>query len=245
MKFSSTSTPDKITDCDISEWVVGECSVPCDDTCPQPDPYQCGGWQSLTREPIVPPNEFGIKCPPLTNKKKCNQIKCPVDCVMSMWSSWSKCTKECEGGVQGRTRSILTKPKNGGMSCNTVSESEPCNTGSCDRNCKLKKWSKWSPCSVACGGGFQERWRRVSIPIRGNGKCPKSKSKIRYGIKKCNSFDCNGDEICIAKQDLVMAIDASGSLRENGFKVVQKFATKLIEKYKGEYYGYEDMRVGV
>jgi hypothetical protein len=42
-----------------------------------------------------------------------------------------------------------------------------------------------------------------------------------------------------------MAIDASGSLREAGFKIVKDFATKLVEKYKGEYYGFEDMRVGV
>ena len=46
--------------------------------------------------------------------KKCNQIKCPVNCDMSEWSGWSKCTADCEGGVQGHTRSILTKPKNGG-----------------------------------------------------------------------------------------------------------------------------------
>jgi len=177
--------------------------------------------------------------------RKCNQVKCPVDCRMSRWSSFSKCSRDCEGGVQGRTRSILTQPKNGGLSCNTAQESRACNTGSCDRNCRLKKWSKWSPCSVACGGGFQERWRRVLIPIRGNGRCPKPQSRYRYRIKKCNTMDCNGDEICVAKQDLVMAIDASGSLREAGFKVVRGFAAKLIDNYKGEYFGYEDMRIGV
>merc|ERR1719310_1279270 len=134
---------------------------------------------------------------------------------------------------------------NGGMSCNTAQESRACNTGSCDRNCRLKKWSKWSPCSVACGGGFQERWRRVLIPIRGKGRCPQPQSRYRYRIKKCNTMKCNGDEICVAKQDLVMAIDASGSLREAGFKVVRGFAAKLIDNYKGEYFGYEDMRIGV
>jgi len=51
-------------------------------------------------------------------------------------------------------------------------------------------------------------------------------------------MDCNGDEICVAKQDLVMAIDSSGSLRESGFTIVKGFAAKLIENYKGEYFGY-------
>jgi len=246
MIYSTVSPPDKIVDCDVTPFVPGDCSVPCDDECPdKKNPFGCGGWQTLTRVIVVRPNEFGVRCPELARKRKCGQFKCPVDCVMSKWSGWSKCSKACEGGTKGRTRSIITKPKNGGMSCNTAQESKPCNTGSCDRNCRLKKWSKWSPCSVACGGGFSERWRRVIIPIRGNGRCPKRSSKIRYGIKKCNTHECSGDEVCIAKQDLVLAIDGSGSLQEDGFKILKDFAAGLIDKYKGSYYGFEDMRIGV
>merc|ERR1719274_561088 len=133
MAFSKVSPPEKITDCDVSDWVPTECSVSCDDTCPKPeDPYACGGWQPLTRDVVSSPNEFGYKCPELSRKKKCNQIKCPVDCEMSEWSSYAKCSKACEGGAQGRTRDIIVQPKNGGLSCNTVQESRPCNTGSCD-----------------------------------------------------------------------------------------------------------------
>merc|ERR1719392_547505 len=246
MTFSKVSPPDKITDCGVSAWIPGECSVPCDDKCPnKQDPYKCGGMQTLTREVVVKNNKFGLICPMLSRKRKCNQIKCPVNCKQSRWSRWSKCSKDCEGGSQSRTRSVLVQPKNGGMACNTAAESRPCNTGSCDRNCKLKKWSKWSPCSVACGGGFSERWRRVTIPIRGNGRCPKRSSKKRYGIKKCNTHECSGDEVCIAKQDLVLAIDGSGSIGEGGFKILKNFAAGLVDKYKGQYYGYEDMRIGV
>merc|ERR1719335_1784205 len=149
----------------------------------------------------VSPPEKIVDCGLLARKRKCNQVKCPVDCKQSRWSSWSKCTK------------------NGGMACNTAVESQPCNTGSCDRNCRLRKWTSWSPCSVACAGGFSERWRRVIIPIRGNGKCPKPKSRIRYGLKKCNTHPCIGDEVCIAKQDLILSVDSSGSLRDAGFKI--------------------------
>merc|ERR1719392_422676 len=246
MGYSKVSPPEKIVDCGVSAWIPGECSVPCDDKCPnKQDPYKCGGMQTLTREVVVKNNKFGLICPMLSRKRKCNQIKCPVNCKQSRWSRWSKCSKDCEGGSQSRTRSVLVQPKNGGMACNTAAESRPCNTGSCDRNCKLKKWSKWSPCSVACGGGFSERWRRVTIPIRGNGRCPKRSSKKRHGIKKCNTHECSGDEVCIAKQDLVLAIDGSGSIGEGGFKILKDFAVGLIDKYKGEYYGYEDMRIGV
>merc|ERR1719450_773613 len=234
MKYSKVSPPEKIVDCAVTDWVPGECSVSCDDECPDPtDPYGCGGWQTLAREIIVGPNEFGIKCPALLRKKKCNQIKCPVDCEMSKWSVWSTCSSICEG-TQAHTRSVMVQPKNGGMSCNTVSESRPCigNPKQCDRNCRLKKWSRWSPCSVACSGGYQEKWRRVVIPAHGKGRCPKPTSKYRYRMKKCNTHDCTGDEICIAQQ-------------EDGFKVIKGFSVKLMEKYKGEYFGYEDMKVGI
>merc|ERR1719388_317662 len=246
MKYSKVSPPEKIVDCGLSAWVPGECSVPCDDKCPDKrDPYKCGGIQTLTREIVVMNNAFGYDCALLARKRKCNQVKCPVDCRQSRWSSWSKCTKDCEGGSRSRTRSILVQPKNGGMACNTAAESQPCNTGSCDRNCRLRKWTKWSPCSVACDGGFSERRRRVIIPIRGNGRCPKPKSRIRYGLKKCNTHKCKGDEICVAKQDLILSIDASGSLREEGFKILKKFASVLVDKYKGEYYGFTDMQIGI
>ena len=111
LQYSSTSLPYKITGCDVGDRVPGSCSLECDEACPQADQYACGGWQALTRESVVSANQFGINCPPLTNKKKCNQMKCPIDCVMSQWSGWAKCTKECEGGVQARTRDIRTKPK--------------------------------------------------------------------------------------------------------------------------------------
>merc|ERR1719443_1342807 len=50
MTYSSVSPPEKIVDCDITPYVPGECSVPCDDECPdKTNPYACGGWQTLTR----------------------------------------------------------------------------------------------------------------------------------------------------------------------------------------------------
>ena len=90
-----------------------------------------------------------------------------------------------------------------------------------------------APCSVACNGGFQKRLKRVLIPIRGEGKCPKSESKRRYGFGKCNTHECIGDEVCIAKQDLVLAIDGGGSLQESGWRALKKFASTLSGTCKG------------
>lgn len=96
-----------------------------------------------------------------------------------------------------------------------------------------------------CDGGFQTRFRSVVVPTRGEGKCPKAKSASRYGIQRCNAHKCMGDELCTAKQDLVLSIDASGSLTEKGFKTVRDFSAGLIDKYMGKYYGVEGMRIGV
>jgi hypothetical protein len=248
---TSTECPgNAIVDCEVDNWVGQKCTVECDDDCPAiPDAsevYTCGGWQTINRKVVVQPeNECGIRCPDLSRTKKCNQRKCPVDCEMSEWSGWSKCTAECEGGVRSRTRSLMVKPKNGGLSCNTAEETEACNTMSCDRDCRLARWNDWTPCSVACGGGLQSKQKHVLIPTRGFGKCPKETSRKRFRERECNTQDCVGDEICVAHQDLVIAIDGSGSLREAGFTTLKNYAVALVEKYRSEYFGAEAMKVGL
>jgi len=253
LEHSTESPPSKFSDCDFSDWAskTGECIAPtgnailCDDTCPRDDPYKCGGSETMKRDVVVLPDDYGMKCPQLEREKKCGQKKCPVDCLMSEWSGWSKCTKDCESGVQSKTRDVLTKPKNGGRGCDSVTEERPCNTGSCDRDCTLSDWSEWSPCTMACSGGITNRIKKVVIPIRGQGKCPTKDSPPRFEKEKCNNQDCVGDEICIAKQDLVIALDASGSLREKGYDIVRGFAVNLTKRYKSKYFGAPAIKMGV
>jgi len=250
LESSSTCPGQEIVDCDVDNWVGKKCTVECDDSCPAvPDPtevYECGGWQEIYRKVVVdPPDECGLRCPSLTRTKKCNQKKCPVDCVMSEWSGWSKCTADCEGGVRSRTRSLVVKPKNGGIACNTAEETEACNTMSCDRDCTLTEWTPWEPCSVACGTGFQNSVKHVIIPTRGFGKCPKEDGPERARTQECNTQPCVGDEICIANQDLIIAIDGSGSLREDGFNSLKNYALDLLSKYHSQYFGAGAMKIGL
>merc|ERR1719253_1158296 len=248
---SSTACPgEEIVDCDVDNWVGKKCTVECDDACPAvPDAtevYECGGWQEIYRKIVVdPPDECGLRCPELGRTKKCNQKKCPVDCVMSEWSGWSKCTADCEGGVRSQTRSLVVKPKNGGQACNTAEETEACNTMSCDRDCSLEDWTEWTPCSVGCGTGFQNRAKHVLIPTRGFGKCPLEDGAERSAQQECNTQPCAGDEICVAVQDLVIAVDGSGSVREDGFNTLKNYALDLLSKYHSEYFGGQAMKIGV
>jgi len=115
---------------------------------------------------------------------------------------------------------------------------------SCDRDCTLFPWAEWSPCSMACSGGIQERVRKVEIPIRGEGRCPAHKSRERFEEQICNAHDCQGDEICKAVQDLVLMIDGSGSLRTQGFDVIRDFAFNLTTKYQGMWLANPAMQLG-
>eukprot|EP00747_Dinoflagellata_sp_TGD_P133972 gnl/TRDRNA2_/TRDRNA2_175267_c2_seq8.p1 gnl/TRDRNA2_/TRDRNA2_175267_c2~~gnl/TRDRNA2_/TRDRNA2_175267_c2_seq8.p1 ORF type:complete len:983 (-),score=236.40 gnl/TRDRNA2_/TRDRNA2_175267_c2_seq8:134-3082(-) len=226
------------TDCEVGRWVPGECSSPC-------DAKMKGGMQTLTREVITINTKYGHACPALSWQRKCNEFKCPVDCKVTGWSGWSKCSKECGGGVQSRNRHLLVKPKDGGRACDTLQESQPCNSFSCDRDCVLKKWTKLTPCSKACDGGFQEKFRHVKRPVRANGFCPSKSSKRRYNKQKCNTQACVGDEVCIAAMDLVIAIDCSGSLSEKGFAILKNFAKAMITRVKHKAYGKDAVHVSV
>jgi uncharacterized protein YegL len=249
MDYSEVSPAAAIGDCDFTDFTGGPCSVDCDDNCPShvggTDPYKCGGFQTLSREMVAAPNQYGMACPPMMMQKKCHQIKCPVSCQMSEWSGYSKCTAECGGGNQQRTRSILVKPRNGGNECDTTVDERPCSTGSCDRDCVLDTWSAWSGCSAACGGGVHDRVRNVIVPIRAMGKCPDKDHPDRLQEQDCNTQACQGDEVCVARQDLVIAIDASGSVKESGFEMIRSLAGNLTKRYRSTYYGKDRMRVGV
>jgi hypothetical protein len=98
---------------------------------------------------------------------------------------------------------------------------------------------------VACGTGFQNRNRHVLVPTRGFGKCPLEDGGQRFNQQECNTQPCVGDEICIAQQDLLIAVDGSGSVREDGFNILRNYALDLLSKYHSEYFGGQAMKIGL
>jgi len=57
--------------------------------------------------------------------------------------------------------------------------------------------------------------------------------------------ECMPDQMCIAKQDLVLVIDGSGSVKEEGFEAIKDFAANLTQRYNSMYFGEPAMKVGV
>ncbi|XP_066505441.1 spondin-2a isoform X2 [Hoplias malabaricus] len=56
----------------------------------------------------------------------------PLDCEVSLWSSWGLCTGPCSrGGLRHRTRYILLKPANSGIPCPELEEQAECTPHNC------------------------------------------------------------------------------------------------------------------
>jgi len=139
-----------------------------------------GGVQERSRSIIAANDHGGNACPALSETSGCNSLSCPVDCVVSLWSAYSTCTKTCGSGSKTRTRSIVTDLAHGGIACQALSSSATCNTSPCPVNCAFS-WADWTSCTVSCGQGS-----KTSSPV--------ITTQAAYGGMACPSMrteDCN------------------------------------------------------
>lgn len=109
------------SDCVMSPW--SECDKMCKD-----------GIQTRTK--ISSQSGEGKACDSenLTRTGSCGTTPCPVDCVLTEWSEWGRCSKDCGGGTKKRTRTKTKEGKYGGELCppdSELKEEEECNTEAC------------------------------------------------------------------------------------------------------------------
>uniref|UniRef100_A0A3Q2QQS7 Thrombospondin type-1 domain-containing protein 7A n=1 Tax=Fundulus heteroclitus TaxID=8078 RepID=A0A3Q2QQS7_FUNHE len=88
-------------------------------------------------------------------------VECPVNCQLSEWSTWSKCTHTC--GLTGklwRAQTIIQAPQGDGRPCpSQMKQWKPCSV----KPCYSWRYSAWSECQsegARCGEGV--RFRNVS-----------------------------------------------------------------------------------
>ena len=86
-------------------------------------------------------------------------ILCPVPPIVTNWSSWSACSKDCEGGKQSIERTCtkgLFHPIETENSCPTKDgviyekKSKTCNIQLCPVGCEWGEWGQWGTCSQSC-----------------------------------------------------------------------------------------------
>jgi len=231
MKMKGDGHSGFFQDCEVSKWDPEECTEKC---------WQKGkdyGEQKLTRNVLTHP-DGGAKCLPLAAVKKCNLQPCPVDCKVSAWSGWSKCSAECGGGVQQRLREVERASKYGGKPCGETSETIACNAQSCEKDCDLSEWTKWSWCSKDCDGGTRKRVKFVKHGPEGAGKCPDAWSTARLQYKECNMKRCTVEAnqtimMCNEQLDIMFLLDGSGSLGEAGWKAEIVAAQRFVDAFAG------------
>lgn len=162
--------------CVVSEWgAFGTCSKSCG-----------GGSQTRSRSILVDPKYGGAACPALLDYRNCSTQPCPVDCVVSTFTNWTTCNKPCGGGIESRTRTIVTAHANGGKECPALTETRGCNVKPCPVDCQVSAWSDYGPCSSTCGEGTRSRTRKVIVQDAYGGKlCPTLAESQTCNIKPC------------------------------------------------------------
>jgi hypothetical protein len=185
-------------DCKVSRWsAFSSCSKSC--TLITPGFRKLSGNDIINADDII---EYGNKmrtrsiittslgggksCPLLKETRNCNTFLCPIDCVLSGWTSFGDCSKSCGIGSKLRTRSIITDVSNGGKQCDRLKTNDPCNKFACPVDCVVSTWSSFSSCSNTCGGGTKTRTRSIVTGASNGGiTCD---SLTEYGT--CNTQPC-------------------------------------------------------
>ncbi|XP_078669981.1 spondin-1-like [Branchiostoma floridae x Branchiostoma belcheri] len=139
-------------DCDVSNWSgFSRCTRQCGGGIKARSRYVTqkplnGGKTCPELAEIVRCNEDPCDAPKTDKNNDLSKPKEPVktveevkekpevvalDCEVSKWSAFSKCSSRCGGGSMVRSRNITQKPSNGGMPCPQLSEKKQCNLEPC------------------------------------------------------------------------------------------------------------------
>lgn len=227
------------TDCEVSDWRHGDCSKECE-----------GGTKTLTRE-VLRRASGGAACPALTAVVECNTQECEAKCQLGAWSEWTQCSKKCNGGHRTRSRTVVAQPaaesfletpsvvsgkvamfdNDKAAACGLTQDVESCNTNACGDDCTYGQWGLWGPCTKACGGGKRGRRRaKQAATPAGAEIC----DGFQEEFSTCQEQQCPGhyDDKCLARQDMVVMMDASELLSEEHFKTQQEFVTDLLEHFE-------------
>jgi len=105
------------------------------------------------------------KSPPRgVNKEACptpkNARPSPVNCKVGGWGRWGRCSKSCGKGVKKRTRSVLSRAKNGGKCRKLLQMRIVCNTKPCPgkrQQCSVKM----QHCTVS-----DKAWKAFKVDLK-------------------------------------------------------------------------------
>ena len=122
------------------------------------------------------------------------------DCEVTIWSSWTACTRCGYTDPKTRKREVSVQPVGNGKKCPAaLKETDKCMMIPCDcreknpgyygdrcedRDCVWGQWSSWSSCQ-SCGGHCDRQSCQVYYP-------GKSRSRSKTITKEGNGRECSG-----------------------------------------------------
>merc|ERR1711871_1159418 len=180
---ASCNTKPCAVDCEMGPWGPWDkCSKPCE-----------MGFQTHHRKVMRKAQHGGKAFTKTSEARFCNTFKCPTNCTVGKWASWTKCGKTCGGDVKQRTRQITTHPANGGDACPTLREEQSCNSGPCPIDCVPTYWGSYSECYTdkGCGKGTRTRQRFVDIEAQHGGS--NDACKVLTDSIACDAGPCAVD----------------------------------------------------
>jgi hypothetical protein len=103
-----------------------------------------------------------------------------VRCSYDHTAAWTPCSRKCGGGVQHRTRLLLSFWEDN-RCAPAQHDVRRCNRRPCRRTvpCRLSEWSQASNCSATCGSGTQLFVRHVTRKARHGGTCDEELEELR------------------------------------------------------------------
>ncbi|XP_067860093.1 thrombospondin type-1 domain-containing protein 7A-like isoform X1 [Heptranchias perlo] len=112
------------------------------------------------------------------------KLPCPDDCVMSEWTSWSRCPLPCNSSTVRERSALPIRQPGEGKLCPAETETEPC---SLNKNCfhYVYNVTDWSTCQLSdkavCGNGIKTRMLDC---VRSDGKSVDLKYCEELGLEK-------------------------------------------------------------
>jgi hypothetical protein len=152
----------------------------------------CGRGHEKRHRTIQTAARFGgtqCQAQELVEVQECNSFKCPVSCIVGLWTEGGKCTKRCDTGTMIRFRQILQPASNGGATCPPISDFVACNKHQCSQldQCEVSDWGEYGMCTNYCGGGTRSRFRQVE---KSNGPLSTHICAQTSNAHTCNTQQC-------------------------------------------------------
>jgi len=143
-----------------------------------------------------------------------------------------------------RSRNVVVQPQHDGEPCEPEMSSIACNIAACDKPCVLSDWTPFTQCSKSCNIGSHRRFKTVVEEAIGQGHCadPQSEERLQVIAGGCNPWSCHSPVTCNSKVDVVIVIDGSASLGQEGWTNSKSLTGKLVEAITS---GTRDARVAV